>query len=120
MKVTITAVTAALTLGVAGVFAMTGPADAQGEYGYICNTVVYVDSGTMGVGNCVPEPGTPAVGTVSDSFTIVARDNGVRYPCGPALSAGRTLALSAVTVAPAATVGLLCVPPLPRYLPALP
>jgi hypothetical protein len=117
VKLAITTVTATLALGVAGVFAMTGTAAAQG---YTCDSVIYVDSGTMGVGNCVPDPGTPAVGPVSAPFTIVARDNGVRYPCGPAIQAGRQLALSAVSVAPTATVGLICVPPLPRYLPALP
>jgi hypothetical protein len=114
-----TSTAAALALGVAGVFAMTGTASAQGGYGYICDTVMHVDSGTMGVGNCVPESGTPAVGTGSAPFVIVARDNGARYPCGPAVPAARSVALSSVAVAPAATAGMVCVPPLPRYLPAL-
>jgi len=118
VKVSIAATTA-LALGAAGVFAMTGTASAQDGYGYICDTVVHVDSGTMGVGNCVPEAGTPAVDSVTTPFTLVTRDNGARYPCGPALPAGRSVTLSAVAVAPAATAGLICVPPLPRYLPAL-
>lgn len=117
MRITITATT--LALGVAGVFSMTGTASAQGEYGYICDTVMHVDSGTMGVGNCVPELGTPAVDSINAPFTLVTRDNGVRYPCGPAVATDRSPVLSAVTVAPAGTAGLICVPPLPRYLPAL-
>jgi hypothetical protein len=107
------AATAALALGVTGVFAIAGTAHAQDESGYACATAIYLDTGAVGIG-CAALLGAPAAGIVSSSFSILSADSGVLYGCAPAVAAGRALAISGLAITPAAVVGLLCLPLLPK------
>jgi hypothetical protein len=74
---------AALILGVAGVFVMTGTAGAADGHGHACD---------RSVGDCA-----------------VSAPSGIRSPCVPALAVDHAASVSAVTVVADAVLGFLCV-----------